>query len=354
LSKERVLEAIDLEEPDMVPFFDFLYENKSFENVLGKEISSVTPDVIVEGHKALGLDMICLGAGAPEGWINCRIAPDIEVDEWGIKYRVTSDFKALPWFLEGPIQKQEDLKQYEMPDPYASGRLKNLNAVLKMAGDEMAVAASFPLGGPLTAASFLTGFDDFLRYVIADPAFASRLLDLQTSYCLEIGKQYLDAGVEIIFLNEDLGDVHGPLLAPKTLKARVIPHLKNLCDAFKKRGAKILLHCDGNLRLILEDLIGLGIDGLHPLERKSGMDIAWIKGKYGEKICLIGNVDASVLLPLGSYEGISHQVKECFELAAPGGGYIFASDHSIHPGIPGHKAKLLFHVAEKHRKYPQR
>jgi len=354
LSKERILKAIDLEEPDAVPFFDFLYENKSFENILARKITSVTPDVIVEGHRSLGLDMICLGAGSPEGRVNRRVAPDIEVDEWGIKHRVTTDYKALPWFLEGPIQKPEDLEHYQMPDPYAHGRLKNLNAVLKMVEGEMAVAASFPLGGPLTAASFLTGFDDFLRYVFSNPAIADRLLDLQTWYCLEIGKQYIDTGVEIIFLNEDLGDVHGPLLSPKTLRERVLPYLKRLCEAFENRGAKVLLHCDGNLNLIIEDLIGLGIDGLHLLERKSNMDIAEIKSRYGDKICLIGNVDASVLLPLGSHEQIANQVKECIEVAAPGGGYIFASDHSIHPGIPGDRAKLLFQIAEKYREYPTR
>ncbi len=346
MSKEEVLKAIDLEEPDEVPFFDFLYENKSFENILGRKIISITPEIIVEGHKALGLDMICIVAVPPEGWVNRRIDPDIEVDEWDIKYRVTSDLKTLPWFLEGPIKKPEDLEEYEMPDPYAPGRLKNLKAILEMVGDDMTVAASFPLGGPLTAASFLTGFDTFLKHVIADPVFADRLLDLQTRYCLEIGKQYIDAGVEIIFMNEDLGDIHGPFLAPKILRERVIPYLKRLCEAFKKRRAKVLLHCDGNLNPIMEDLIGLSIDGLHPLERKSSMDIAEIKSKYGDKICLIGNVDASLLLPLGSYEEIAKQIKECIEIAAPGGGYIFASDHSIHPGIPGDKAKLLFHIAK--------
>jgi len=354
MSKERVLKAINLEEPDAVPFFDFLYENRSFENVLGKKVPIITPEITVEGHKALGLDMICTGAGPPRGWKNRRIAPDIEVDEWGIKYRSTPDLKTLPWFLEGPIKSPEDLERYEMPDPDAAGRLDDLKAILKMVGEEMAVAASFPLGGPQTAASFLTGFSAFLKYAIMNPAFADRLLAMQTQYCLEIGNQYIDAGVDIIFLNEDLGDVHGPLLSPKTLRDRVMPHLKKLCMAFKKRGARVLLHCDGNLNLIMDDLVGLGIDGLHPLERKSAMDIAKIKSEYGDKICLIGNVDASQLLPFGSYDEIGKQIKECFEAAAPGGGYIFASDHSIHPGIPGDRARFLFQKAREYRKYPSK
>jgi len=62
---------------------------------------------------------------------------------------------------------------------------------------------------------------------------------------------------------------------------------------------------------------------------------------------LIGNVDGSVLLPLGSYEEIARQTKGCIEVGALGGGYIFASDHSIHLGIPGDRARLLFQRAER-------
>ena len=81
------------------------------------------------------------------------------------------------------------------------------------------------------------------------------------------------------------------------------------------------------------------------------MNIAEIKAKYGDRICLIGNVDASVLLPLGSRKEIVNQIRECVKIGAPGGGYIFASDHSIHPGIPGQKARFLFSEVEHNRKY---
>ncbi|MGQ9513977.1 MAG: hypothetical protein ACUVTL_02850 [Thermoproteota archaeon] len=63
---ERIFKALDLEEPDRVPLFDFLYEHRSFENILGRRIEEVTPEVCVEGHKALGLDMICISPGAGE------------------------------------------------------------------------------------------------------------------------------------------------------------------------------------------------------------------------------------------------------------------------------------------------
>ncbi len=353
-SKERVFAALNLEEPDAVPLFDFVYENRSFENILGYRLDAVTPKVLVEGHKALNLDFLCSGPGSPEGWMDKRLPPDIKVDEWGIKWKYTREYIALPWYLEGPIRNPEDIEAYCMPDPHAPGRLKDLESVLKIVGDDLAVAAAFPIGGPFTAASMLMGFAPFLKTVMTKPHLASKLLKAQVDYCIEIGERCVEAGVEIIFLNDDLGDVHGPLLAPKLFRKHVLPHLKTLTETFKKRDVKVLLHCDGNVKPIMGDLVDMGIDGFHPMERKAMMDIREMKTMYGDRLCLIGNVDASILLPLGKPEEIREQVIECMENAAPSGGYIFASDHSIHPGIPGDRAKLLFKTAEKYRRYPIR
>lgn len=43
--RERVLSAIDLEEPDKFPLFDFLYEVRSYENILERKVPSLTPDI---------------------------------------------------------------------------------------------------------------------------------------------------------------------------------------------------------------------------------------------------------------------------------------------------------------------
>jgi len=350
-SKDRVFAAIDLEEPDRVPLFDFIYENRSFENILGESVAVVTPDVYVRGYRALGLDLMVVGTDGPE---KKRVSPGVLQDEWGIMYRETPDLIALPWFLEGPIKSPEGLDGYQMPDPEAPGRLRTIEAVMKLVGEEMAVATAFPIGGPFTAASFLTGFDRFLAYLVTEPGFAQRLLRIQTEYCLAIGKRCVEAGVKIVFINDDLGYVSGPFVSPSLFRRTVLPHLQRLTHGLKKRGAKVLLHCDGDIRLLLDDLVSMGIDGLHPIERKCNMSLKEVKERYGDRICLLGNVDASSLLPFGAPEEVKRQTLECIGVAGPGGGYILASDHSIHPSVPGEKARFMFQVAKRYGGYPIR
>ena len=62
------------------------------------------------------------------------------------------------------------------------------------------------------------------------------------------------------------------------------------------------------------------------------MDIAEMKKTFGQRTCILGNIDCSFLLVFGAPEDVKQSAKETIELAAPGGGYILSSSNSIHPG----------------------
>ena len=46
---------------------------------------------------------------------------------------------------------------------------------------------------------------------------------------------------------------------------------------------------------VLDNLIGLGVNALHPIEAKA-MDIYDLKRRYGKKIAIFGNVDLGYTL----------------------------------------------------------
>jgi uroporphyrinogen decarboxylase len=64
------------------------------------------------------------------------------------------------------------------------------------------------------------------------------------------------------------------------------------------------------------------------------MDLRTIKEKYGHRFCIIGNIDSTRTLPFGTPEEVKAEVEEAIAIASPGGGYVLASDHSLHDGIP--------------------
>jgi len=60
---------------------------------------------------------------------------------------------------------------------------------------------------------------------------------------------------------------------------------------------------DGNLVPILDELIKLGMNGIHPLE-PGAMDLDYLKSNYGKALCLIGNIDIDKTLSRGTPEDV--------------------------------------------------
>jgi uroporphyrinogen decarboxylase len=113
-----------------------------------------------------------------------------------------------------------------------------------------------------------------------------------------------------------------------------------------------LRHSDGNLYPILEDLVNLGIDGLHPIEPKV-MDLAYVKKRYGDKIFLRGNVDCAYVLPFGSEEDVRRDVRRCIDAAARGGGFILADSNSLHSNVKTENILVMIDEARKYGGYPR-
>jgi uroporphyrinogen decarboxylase len=113
-----------------------------------------------------------------------------------------------------------------------------------------------------------------------------------------------------------------------------LPYLVELTDYVDSLGVPVLLHCCGHFKTYLPELAQTKISAIHPLQRTANMDLRWVKENYGSRFGIVGNIDSSRTLPFGTPEDVIAEAKEAIEIAAPGGGYILASDHSLHDGIP--------------------
>jgi hypothetical protein len=58
-----------------------------------------------------------------------------------------------------------------------------------------------------------------------------------------------------------------------------------------------------------------------PFAKPQCMDIAEVKNKLGDRICLIGNIDCAETLVSGSPDDVVTEVREALQIAAPGGGF---------------------------------
>ncbi|MFQ6095292.1 MAG: uroporphyrinogen decarboxylase family protein [Candidatus Bathyarchaeia archaeon] len=347
-SLDRVLCTLEHEEPDFVPLTDHIYMPRSLEGILGETGVRVdTPRRYIKVHRLLGLDLISAFADAG-GTVKPKVlSADEEVDEWGVRNRIID---GMPWYLGGPIRSVEEFEDYEPPDPSLPERFRSTREIVRLVKGDLAIAGI--VDGPFTRCWLLSGFDLFVKAIYLRPDSVRKLLERITRFIVDLGIGFIEVGVDLIWIPDDLGMVDGPFLSPSTFRRIIFPYLSEVVRAFKRRGVKVLLHSDGQIMPLMDDLVEIGFDGVHPIERKAGMNLEEMKARYGDKVTLIGNVDATEVLPHGEEEEIKKQVLECLEIAAPGGGYILASDHSIHEGVPSKNAFAMFRLARKYGRYP--
>jgi len=140
-------------------------------------------------------------------------------------------------------------------------------------------------------------------------------------------------GLDALALCSDYCFNTGPFLRPEQFAEFVAPYLTQLIQGYRQMGFYTIKHTDGNIMPILDQLLAANPHALHSLDPQAGVDIAAVKARCGQQVCLIGNVDCG-LLTTGSEAQIVDAAHYALAHGMPGGGYIFSTSNCIYPGVP--------------------
>ena len=163
---------------------------------------------------------------------------------------------------------------------------------------------------------------------------------------IELAKMQADAGTDFICLNSDFGFNDGPFISPTMFAEFVTPYLTEIVGAIHDLGLKAILHSDGDLRKILDQLVSSGIDGYQSVDPQGHMDIAEVKKQYGDRLILMGNVKSAALQD-SDPETIRESVRYAIENGKPGGKYIFSTSNCIFAGMPLENYHIMLDEYEK-------
>ncbi len=144
----------------------------------------------------------------------------------------------------------------------------------------------------------------------------------------------------------------GPFLSPAMFAEFVTPYLKQLISGYREMGFYTIKHTDGNIMPIIEDLVSCRPHALHSLDPQGGVDIAEVKRLYGDRVCLIGNVDCG-LMDTGTEEEVAESARYCLRHGMPGGGYIFSTSNCIYTGMRLSRYELILDIRRKEGVYPE-
>lgn len=200
--------------------------------------------------------------------------------------------------------------------------------------------------GVFSEPAYMMGFENFLAMLIADPAGMQRLAQAMADYNAEFAACCLEAGAHAILIGDDIAWDGGMFLSPDTWRELLLPALARQAEQTRALGAPVFYHADGNINPVLPDLAALGIAGLHSLQPSGGMDLAAVKGRWGEQLCLWGNLDLGFPLTTGSEADLERVVAQTVRTGAPGGGYIFSSAAGdLGADLPPERVRLMYTAA---------
>lgn len=349
--KQRFLTALSGGQPDRVPLFDFLFSQNLYEHFLGYKPEAYNSEDAIALANALGLDGVHIAAGAADSFEAEYPALEVVIDEWGTTQKINP---AVSWPTGGPfehpVKNRSDWENYTLPDPFAKGRMDPVETAVRLAGDNLAIIGS--VSGPYSHTTWFTGLDTLSLMLYDDPTLAHEILDAVAEWDIAVGLQMVEIGVDVLLIADDMGANQGPLMSMVHFKEFVLPYFAKVVQAYRKLGVPVIMHNDGRIWNFLDDLIAAGINAYHPIERSASMDLGRVKQKYGHQICPIGNVNNKAILREGTVSEVEQQVIECLRAAAPGGGYILASDHSLNNSQKIENILAMFATAKKYGRYP--
>ena len=301
-SRERVLCALAGGTPDMVPLAEQFVARPVCNQLVGRPLDETVPQR--ELADALGNDIVKFSRNPP------------------LFYEEVAFADGTRGIGPGRIRARADLAAAVMPA--GDEWIADARTFLRTQRGERAAVGGMRLG--ISGVLVSMGLDNFSVALYDDRALIEELLDRYLAFAERAIQVFCELGFDLIWCFDDFAYHSGPMFSPAVFRELFLPRLRR---ATARISVPWIFHSDGNLFPVLDDLLTLGMSGLHPIEPEA-MDLAEVKRAVGRRACLIGNVSVD-LLARGTPAQVEAAVEEALAAGSPGGGYMLSSGNSI-PG----------------------
>jgi len=374
-SRERVLAALNHEEPDRVPMdlggFQTGIHLKAYQALIDyldyrEELQTLDPvqQLAIPSERVLErfrIDIRYITAGAPSGFDGGirqnlrggRMWHDLK-DEFGVVWSMPDDQHLYMDISHHPLARAtiRDLEHYPFPDGGDPTRFAGLRKrVLKMQQETSFALSSGICGVTYELCWYLRGLEQWFFDMIENPVFCEALIDRTCQYWIDWLSGFLaEIGdlMDIVMIGDDLAGQDGPLFSPAFYRRLIKPRQKRVIDTIKRlTGAKIWYHTCGSCMEYIPDLIENGIDILNPVQISArNMNPESLKRRFGKNLVFWGGgIDAQHILPFAPPEHVRQEVAANIASFKPGGGYVFCNCHNIQAGVPPENILALYDAA---------
>jgi len=373
--RERVVKALNHEEPDRVPIDLFFHAG----------MLTDASYFALKQHMGIEGDIAPFRQGLGANYYDERILEALDIDFRRVFFEPGEDLTPLneeesqfvdAWgtvFVSGPgyvhpvgpplveIDTVEGLRDYPWPKPEQFGQLEGLKEQAQhlFHNTDYAVALRRPgiRGGLLDQGSNLRGMEQFMMDLALMPDYARTMMEILAEiyagvYALALNE--VGPYVQLVETQDDLGAQLQPLISPATWRQVIKPSQKLIFDTIHRCAphAKIVFHTDGNVYQLIPDLIEIGVDVLNPIQPSARqMDSFRLKEEFGDRLSFHGAMDVQTVLNQDEAT-VRADVRKRIRALGPGGGFILAPCNHIQHDIPPENVVAMYAEARDFGRYP--
>lgn len=357
-SRQRILRALNLEEPDHVPccFMSFSALRERFGGNRYR---------VVEAELAMGMDAMLFIPVAPRSerpehpdlrGLPVRLAADVQVEEWREETETGRDILHKAYVtpvgkLTTTVRLSEDwphgdhipvMDDYQVPraiEPLVTGR-EDLEVLRHMLlppqeddvarfkqeaekahafVDEQNVLLVGGWGVGMDMANWLCGMQNLMLLALEQPDFVTDLLELIHQWNRKRMEVVLSAPVDLYIRRAWYEGCD--FVTPQFYRRAILPRLKAEVELAHEHGTKFGYICSSGLEPMTDFYLEAGIDALIGIDPIQGThtDLPLLKERLGEEICLWGGVSGAITVEQGTEQEVRSAVQKALSVLGPEG-----------------------------------
>lgn len=346
-SKERILKVFRGEIPDRVPIHigfnsfmggmrEVIYRHESFRESLAymDQHTDIIVQMTPKFTKGLGMFLTATESVEKEitKWSEGKstyIRTIIHTPKGDLQKleRIDEDV-ATVWHLEHVIKTDDDIERflsipYVEPDPDVS----DIRAKIDQIGDRGMVFIS--LLDPIREVNELMAFDEFMIRCATDIETIYHLMDIMHQRVVNIQRQILHLQLSPVIVLNGIEYATPPYVSRANFESFMTRYYIDLVDDIHQHQCWAYIHSHGRVGTILDEMLRIGIDALHPVEAPPGGDILLADAKriLGNRVVIAGNIQFGDLETLNE-DQIESIVRDAMLTGKEGGRFIIATSSS--------------------------
>ncbi len=339
--KERVWSAIRHKKADRVPkgetWIDGTLSNKLLQKNYPNDYQHFERDL--ETRNFLGMDLVNVGDWPFEALGLDAGGRRIYRSNYGYEYIVS----ASKHVTKPPVSDIADARAYRKPD------ISKVDpSLVRKYATQSDLFVFGQIGGPVSMLDEMFDMEDFMVYSLTHTSNLIAMAEKVMEYEIEKARLFIDNGADAIFFADDIAFNSGVFLPPRIMDELVFPFYRTSVAQIKKyKNVPVFAHSDGNINTVLEKYVECGFDGLQSLQPSAGMDIADVKKRVGEKLCLWGNIDLDHTMCFGTPREVEDAVHQTLLAAGQDGGLILSTCNTMTASIPPENVLAMMRAAEE-------